>query len=431
MFNHIFVVVVFGHFVTMNLFTNQTFTITNANGANPPNCTTLSFPLGNETNISSSLDLISWNGVPDVNGYRITVNGSESDVNDISDLVVTGISYSFNNNFTPGETVSVTVVPFNNDGDALGCTAETFTISDSGEDVPNCTSLTVPVNGAVNIPVDINLSWNQVANAAGYLLTVQTEGNDVIIPETDVGILTSFDLPENLPYGTVIQVAVTPYNSDEVSVSCTFSQFTTAQETDVPVCTSINLPMAGDTDVPINTTIRWNAVGNVEGYILNIGTSEGGTDIVRDLDVGLATSYELMEDLPYDQEIFVGIIPYNQTSNTANCQSQSFFTISEELQEDDETSYGISPNGDGINDFWVIDGIENTPDNTVSIYNRWGDLVYQVQGYDNASNAFNGTANKKTKLGANNLPSGTYFFKIEVTEANDLKTLQGYVILKR
>jgi gliding motility-associated-like protein len=53
----------------------------------------------------------------------------------------------------------------------------------------------------------------------------------------------------------------------------------------------------------------------------------------------------------------------------------------------------FSPNGDGINEKFVIDNIDDTvcyPDNTVEIYNRWGVLVYETKGYNNSTNAFEG-----------------------------------------
>lgn len=59
---------------------------------------------------------------------------------------------------------------------------------------------------------------------------------------------------------------------------------------------------------------------------------------------------------------------------------------------------GITPNGDGTNDFLVIDGLtENYPDHKLSIYNRWGQLVFDAQPYQNT---FDG----------NNMPAGTYYY---------------------
>lgn len=72
---------------------------------------------------------------------------------------------------------------------------------------------------------------------------------------------------------------------------------------------------------------------------------------------------------------------------------------------------GITPNGDGNNDFWTIGKIELIKDNTVSIFNRWGDLVWKTTGYDNDP------AGEKVWKGTNNnggeLPDATYFYVIE------------------
>lgn len=69
---------------------------------------------------------------------------------------------------------------------------------------------------------------------------------------------------------------------------------------------------------------------------------------------------------------------------------------------------GVSPNGDGHNDNWQIDGITNFNTNNVSIYNRWGDLIWTKKNYDNESVIWEGK-NKKE----NPLPDATYFYIIE------------------
>ncbi len=88
---------------------------------------------------------------------------------------------------------------------------------------------------------------------------------------------------------------------------------------------------------------------------------------------------------------------------------------------------GISPNGDLFNEKWIIQNIEVLPDtreNKVSIYNRWGDLVFEVTNYDNDTRVFNGV-NKD----GNDLPSGTYFFRIEFRSRKEVKT--GYLSIKK
>ncbi|MGB3144672.1 MAG: gliding motility-associated C-terminal domain-containing protein, partial [Maribacter sp.] len=182
----------------------------------------------------------------------------------------------------------------------------------------------------------------------------------------------------------------------------------------------------GETQVATDILLAWEEVPNAEGYLLSVGTSENTSDVLAVTDVGMLTEYVLPENLPEGRTIFVSIIAYNALGTSLDCQVQSFTTITQ-----DDTQYGFSPNDDGINDFWTIDGIESVLDNTVQIYNRWGDLVFQIKGYDNASNVFSGTANMKTGMGADQLPSGTYFFNIQVSGEHQLKKLQGFLVLKR
>jgi gliding motility-associated-like protein len=109
---------------------------------------------------------------------------------------------------------------------------------------------------------------------------------------------------------------------------------------------------------------------------------------------------------------------------TAICTQQNL-TI--ELLGEIEVFNGLSPNNDGQNDFFFIQYIDLFPDtekNHVTIYNRWGDVVYEIGDYNNADRAFKGLSDKGKEL-----PSGTYFYKIEFASGHASKT--GYLILKR
>jgi len=87
---------------------------------------------------------------------------------------------------------------------------------------------------------------------------------------------------------------------------------------------------------------------------------------------------------------------------------------------------GFSPNGDGTNDFLVIDGIANYPENKLMIVNRNGSLVYSVVGYDNNSKVFDGHSNRNGKL---QLP-GTYFYSLAYKVNGVIKYKTGFIILK-
>jgi gliding motility-associated-like protein len=85
----------------------------------------------------------------------------------------------------------------------------------------------------------------------------------------------------------------------------------------------------------------------------------------------------------------------------------------------------ITPNGDGFGDEWeIIDLLRLYPDNDVKIINRWGNTVYHKQAY---SNEFTGISNAGGTLSKGYLPSGTYFYIIDL--GAKYKTLTGYVEL--
>ena len=90
---------------------------------------------------------------------------------------------------------------------------------------------------------------------------------------------------------------------------------------------------------------------------------------------------------------------------------------------------GISPNGDGLNEVWVIENIERYPDNKVWLYDRYGNLVFEQEGYSNTDNHFMGVANKGINASGKKLPDGTYFYKISLGEGlGDL--VQGFLVIK-
>lgn len=85
---------------------------------------------------------------------------------------------------------------------------------------------------------------------------------------------------------------------------------------------------------------------------------------------------------------------------------------------------GISPNGDGKNDVLVIPCIEDFPENTIKIYNRYGAQIYQGNNY---VNTWDGKANMGFPNSSELLPVGTYFYVLEI---NGIDTsYQGYIYL--
>lgn len=90
-----------------------------------------------------------------------------------------------------------------------------------------------------------------------------------------------------------------------------------------------------------------------------------------------------------------------------------------------EVFNGVSVIQDGQNDWMKIRNIELYPANRVTIFNRWGDSVFEMTGYDNNQKAFRGESNIN---GNNKLPGGTYFYSIDLGDGTAKTT--GYLQIK-
>jgi len=86
----------------------------------------------------------------------------------------------------------------------------------------------------------------------------------------------------------------------------------------------------------------------------------------------------------------------------------------------------VSPNGDGKHDYLEIQNAELFPNNQVKILNRWGNIVFDMTAYDNASNRFEGKANNGS---SGDLPPGTYFYTISLGDGS--QDITGFFTLRR
>ena len=87
---------------------------------------------------------------------------------------------------------------------------------------------------------------------------------------------------------------------------------------------------------------------------------------------------------------------------------------------------GFSPDGDGINDFFVIKGLPDGGENSLTVFNRWGNKVY-VDG--NYKNTWSGHSNVSGTFGSNRLPPGTYYYILEI-KGSGQKAITGFVVLQ-
>ncbi|RTE52675.1 gliding motility-associated C-terminal domain-containing protein [Arenibacter aquaticus] len=174
---------------------------------------------------------------------------------------------------------------------------------------------------------------------------------------------------------------------------------------------------------PVNATLSWDDYSNIGGlgeYISDltvVGWSKkqlkwmnlGNTALEGSFSSGSITSATF---IPNEYEIITigGAIDMNETLTTIELGN-----------------YFLTPNGDGKNDFLVIDGIAESPNNLLQIFNRYGVLVYYKENYNDE---FEGLSNRDMVVKGNiGLPSGVYFYIIVL---KDLKIRhQGYLYLSQ
>ena len=169
---------------------------------------------------------------------------------------------------------------------------------------------------------------------------------------------------------------------------------------------------------PTKTILTWDVESQIPDLTTNlqelivVGWSRqenkwvnlGNTAFTGNLDSGTITSSDI---LPYLYDVItIGKI-----------------TTFEEIENIDVYT-AVTPNNDGYNDFFHIDGVEFKTVN-LFIYNRWGRIVYNNTRYDNS---FNGKANRSMYLyEKDQLPAGTYFYTFTVKETGQSKAGYLYV----
>ncbi|MNY37160.1 hypothetical protein D3C86_1716980 [compost metagenome] len=113
---------------------------------------------------------------------------------------------------------------------------------------------------------------------------------------------------------------------------------------------------------------------------------------------------------------------YTLTALNANCSLSDEMTIF--VSNNLEIPGSFSPNGDGHNDKWIIDGISFYPDAQVVIYDRWGQKIAEISGYS-LIKAWDGTNKGKP------VSDGVYFYSLDLRQNNDTKPLKGSITVIR
>ena len=329
--------------------------------------------------------------------YTVTVNRAGDNNDNLTSLKMSkGI---FSPTFAAGTTsytdavgntiTSVTVTPTTSDPDA--------TIQVNGTPVASGTA-----SGAINLAIGAN-TINVVVTAADNV-TTKTYTVTVNRASSISDNLTSLKMSKGI-FSPTFASGTTSY-TDAVGNTITAVKIT---------------PAASDPDATIQVNGTVVPTGAASGLI-NVGVGANTINVVVTASDNVTTKI------------------YTVTVNRASGALDSYIPIAigtgisvtkptetPQLAEDGiQVRQGVSPNGDGINDFLTIDNISQYPDNKLTIMNRDGQLIYEAKGYDNSSKVFDGHSNKNGQM---QLP-GTYFYQLDYTVNGIAKRKTGFIVLK-
>ncbi|HTO38810.1 MAG TPA: gliding motility-associated C-terminal domain-containing protein [Brumimicrobium sp.] len=319
-----------------------------------------------------------------------------------SEGAVTILNYDATNNYTFSEISLGINAEGVITGGEVGVTYE-LTVSDG-----NCDkSILFEIPAQLESPtVTISSEDEQTAICLGESIALTANGASTYLWDNDLGSSTT--------------VIVSPTETTTYSVVGT-NEFGCIDSTDIAIVVNENPSLAGIAnsyfscygsavtmsagELPTGTTATWTfndevvatgntyeikpvSANNVGNYYLTITSAEGCSSILKIILVGEACGI---------------VIPS-----------------------------AISPDGDGLNDSFVIDGLAAYPNSEIWIYNRWGNEVFYSNDYQND---WDGRSLSKLNVGGDELPEGTYYYLVKLggvegqTGAGEIH--KGFVYLKR
>ena len=340
--------------------------------------------------------------------------------------------------------------------------------------------------GARQLAPALQLADPDDANLEGAIVEIEsnfTEGEDLLSFTSQSGVTGSFTPADGIliiqgtatlaEYGTILQSIAYENTSDNPNILArsitirvddgdTFSSPVTITVNvipvnDAPILAGANAPLVypeSSGPIPLDNsitvtdpdhaslqgaTIRFTnnfvASEDVLGFVDQSGISgqfnaadgsltlAGGASLAEYQNALRSITYENTNDLA---NLDTRDVEFIISDGELNSEPYALEIVLEEVTDPVIVYQVVTPDGDAMNDTWVIDGIEQYPSNTVSVFNRYNSMVYTKNGYENSVNPWSGTAN--SGLGNGPLPDGTYFYTVDLGDGS--KLLEGFLVLK-
>lgn len=287
-------------------------------------CPNLLAPMNGDIDIPVDSN-ISWEFVEGVTGYIISI-GTTPGGNDIIDQRAVGSSTSYTPPLgLPENTqIYVSITLFFFDQPNIPCASESFRTEDVTT-VPVCTSLSNPLNGAINVNGATSIVWNYAARATSYQLLVGTSSGAGDIINQNIGNVLSYNPPGDLQTGTQFFVTVVPLNDIGPAAGCREESFTTGAAATLPACATLITPIDGAINVPLTPFLEWTNIADATGYRVTIGNSPFTAEILDN--VTFFTNSTFVINFEPNKTFFISITPFNAAGLAIGCIQESFSTI--------------------------------------------------------------------------------------------------------
>ena len=216
---------------------------------------------------------------------------------------------------------------------------------------------------------------------------------------------------------TILQTPVTPTVSATVETN-TSSSAQSATNQPIAVTDSVTTPM----NTPISIAVLDNDTPYTAFLKIVVFPMNGDAFVKEDNTI-----------LYRPRTRFIGTDYFVYALCTPSSQSCTTATVTVKVTHRVVPDNAMSANGDDKNDYFHIVGIENYPDNQVTIYSHSGEKVFTISHYNNRQRVFKGIVEGNVSLpNAAHLPQDTYFYLIEYYDENrQLQRQIGWLYLKR
>lgn len=364
----------------------------------------------------------------------------------------------------------------------LGTTLVTYTAKDEAGNTNTCSfNVIVEDSNGPSLsfcPENITLLVNSECNAIA-------DWDEPIFEDcSNLSITSNYQLGDILPIG-ISTIEYTATDDKGLSAKCSFEVEVLDQTPPTIENCPANITIAANSNCEV--VVEWEIPGATDncsdvsiksnfenGSIFPVGvntveyefTDEAGNSSFCSFDVHVIDESELiLSDCPEDISVQAdntsgtAIVSWEEPNATSECSevlvnashesgsafdvgtSTVVYTFTKENGESVECSFDVTvnaielnvivnklltPNGDGNNDLWLIDGIEKFADNQVVIVDRWGTEIYKTTGYDNNQVVWNGE-NRNGEL----VSRGTYYYFISVRNEQEAIERKGFLEVLR